>query len=166
MKWERDYLDKVRPIKLYLLVGVLFDTAFTLRYIAHASVYFLRTRFVLSGRTWKAFRASLAKTWKILRQETWLFLDLEKEARARLKEDPTLRTVIFGHTHQPMNKVFPDGRQYINTGTWTKMTHLDWRRLGQQLRLTFALVRIEGEQARCELREWVGEAGPHRVYTS
>jgi hypothetical protein len=44
------------------------------------------------------------------------------------------------------------------------MINLDWRHLGQQYSLTFALVTIEGGRARSELRHWVGEASPHRAF--
>jgi predicted phosphodiesterase len=91
-------------------------------------------------------------------------LDLEKQARRHLDEQSDVKTLIFGHTHHPMNKVYPDGKQYINTGTWTKMINLDLRALGQQFRLTFALVRIRDGQARCELRQWMGEYGPHKAF--
>jgi UDP-2,3-diacylglucosamine pyrophosphatase LpxH len=101
---------------------------------------------------------------EILRQETRLFLDLEREARQILEERRDLKTLIFGHTHRPMNKVYPDGKQYINTGTWTKMVHLDWRGLGQQVRRTFALIHFKEGEARCELRQWVGEHSPHAVF--
>ena len=63
-----------------------------------------------------------------------------------------------------MNKVYPDGKQYINTGTWTKMINLDWRSLGQQFCLTFALVKIKDGQSQSELRHWVGEYSPHRMF--
>jgi UDP-2,3-diacylglucosamine pyrophosphatase LpxH len=160
LKWEREHLDKVRPVKLFIFFGMIFDPWFTIRYAFLSAFYFLKTRFVPSpGR-----RSKLVETAKIVKQEAKFFLDLEQEARELLSLEPELRTVIFGHTHKPMNKVYPDGKQYINTGTWTKMVNLDWRNLGQQFALTFALVRIQAGEARCELRQWQGEQGPHRVF--
>jgi UDP-2,3-diacylglucosamine pyrophosphatase LpxH len=162
LKFEREYLDKVRPVKLFVFFGLILDPWFTLKYVFLSSFYFLKTRFVYSPKR----RSSLKVTAKILKQETTGFLlDLEREARELLDEDSTIRTVIFGHTHRPMNKVYPDGRQYVNTGTWTKMINLDWRSLGQSYALTFALVRIADDgSARCELRQWMGESGPHRTF--
>ena len=84
--------------------------------------------------------------------------------RDLLNAEPEVKTVIFGHTHKPMDKLYPDGKQYINTGTWTKMINLDWRSIGNQLSLTFALVQIRNGEARCELRHWVGEHAPHKVF--
>jgi predicted phosphodiesterase len=92
-------------------------------------------------------------------------MDLEWQARRLLDQEPEVKTVIFGHTHKPMNKAYADGKQYINTGTWTKMVNLDFRSLGQQqFNLTFALIKIREGQSQCELRSWVGEYSPHRVF--
>jgi UDP-2,3-diacylglucosamine pyrophosphatase LpxH len=160
LKAEREYLDKVRPIKLFVIRGIFFDPWFTLRYVFLSVYYFLKTRFIYSPKR----RARLRVTAQILKQETQFFLDLEKQARHLLDQEPELKTVIFGHTHTPMNKIWPDGKQYINTGTWTKMINLDLPRLGQQYALTFAIVRIRDGEAQCELRHWTGEQGPHRTF--
>lgn len=161
MKWEREYIDKIRPIKVYVLFGLLFDTWFTLRFCFLTLYYFLKTRLVYSPKR----RSRLKVTAEILRQETDFLLDLERQARGLLDREAEVRTVIFGHTHQPMNKVYPDGKQYINTGTWTKMVNMDWRSIGrQQYCLTFALVKIQDGQSECDLRHWVGEHRPHQVF--
>jgi UDP-2,3-diacylglucosamine pyrophosphatase LpxH len=161
LKWERQYLDKIRPIKVFILFGLILDPWFTIRYSFLTAFYFLKTRFVYSPKR----RASLKVTAEILKQETQFFLDLEWQARRLLDQESELKTVIFGHTHKPMDKAYADGKQYINTGTWTKMVNLDFRSLGQQqINLTFALVKISGDQSQCELRSWVGEYSPHRVF--
>lgn len=160
LKWDREWIDKVRPVKVFVLFGLLLDPWFTLRFCFLTSFYFLKTRMVWSPKR----RSSLKVTAEILKQETKFFLDLEGEARAVLDEREDLNTIIFGHTHLPMNKVYPDGKQYINTGTWTRMIFLDWKNLGQQLRLTFALVELDQGKARCDLRQWVGEHSPHKVF--
>lgn len=160
MKWERPHVDKVRPVKIFVLFGLVLDTWFTLRFCLHTAYYFLKTRFVWSPKR----RSRLLVTLGILRQETRLSRDLEAEARDLLDVRTDLKTVIFGHTHRPMDKVYPDGKQYINTGTWTRMINLDWSGLGQHLRRTFAYVEIEGGEARSELREWVGEYQPHQSF--
>ncbi len=165
MKWERDYIDKVRPAKVFVLFGLILDPWFTIRFAFLSAFYFLKTRFIFSpGQT-----SRFLQTAKILKQETNFLLDLEREAREildRPPEDgvPEVTTVIFGHTHKPMQKIYPDGKQYINTGTWTKMINLDWRGLGRQFCLTFAFVRIKDGKAECELRHWVGEHSPHRGF--
>ncbi len=162
LKPERPYVDKVRPAKAFVFFGLIFDPIFTLRFLFLSSFYFLKTRFVYSPKR----RSSLRVTAEILRQETDFLLDLEKQARRHLDQEAELQTVIFGHTHKPMHRVYPDGKQYLNTGTWTKMVNLDWSNIGRQYALTFAHVELEDGKAVCELRHWVGEQGPHRVFHS
>lgn len=160
-KWERDYVDKVRPIKIFLLFGLMVDTWFTVRFAFLSAFYFVMTRFIPSPRR----RSRLRVTMEIFKQEAQgVFPDLENFARQLLDQKPELKTVIFGHTHRPMNRVWPDGRQYINTGTWTKMINVDWRGIGQQFRLTFAFIRIRDGQALCDLRQWQGESRPHAAF--
>lgn len=161
-RWEREHVDKVRPIKIFLLLGLLFDPWFTIRFAVLSSFYFLKTRFVYSRKR----RSRLSVTMNIIRQETKnMLLDLEAEARDVLDRNRELKTVIFGHTHYPMNKIYPDGRQYINTGTWTKMINLNWRSLGQQYQLTFALVTIQDGKADCALHHWIGEHSPYKLFS-
>lgn len=160
LRWERDYIDKVRPVKVFVLFNLVLDPWFTLRFVFLSVFYFLKTRFIWSPKR----RSSFKVTADIIRQETKFWIDLEQEARRLLDERPEVKTVIFGHTHRPMNKVWPDGKQYINTGTWTKMINLDWRGLGNPFRCTFALVRIRDGQAECELRQWVGHHHPHQSF--
>jgi UDP-2,3-diacylglucosamine pyrophosphatase LpxH len=160
MKTEREFIDKVRPIKVFVFFGLVIDTWFTLRFAFLSVYYFLKTRLVWSPKR----RSKWKVTMGILKQETRLFLDLEREARQILDERSDLKTIICGHTHKPMNKIYPDGKQYINTGTWTKMINLDFRSIGQQFALTFAYVRLTDGKAECELRHWVGEHSPHRSF--
>lgn len=160
LKWERDFIDKVRPIKVFLLFGLVTDTWFTLKFCFLVAYFFLKTRFTYSPRR----KSSLRQTIEMLRQERSFLLDLEREARVLLDQNESTQTIIFGHTHRPMDKIYPDGKQYINTGTWTKMINLDWRSIGKDYALTFALVRLRpGQRAEAELRHWIGEHSPHQV---
>lgn len=162
MKWERSYVDKVRPVKVFVLFGLILHPFFTLRFAMYSLYYFLKTRIegAFKGRSGGSFE----QTVQILKQETKLFQDLEGEARMLLDKTTEVRTIIFGHTHRPMDRIYPDGKQYINTGTWTRMINLDWSGLGQNLRMTFAYVEVDGTTPRCELREWLGEYHPHRSF--
>lgn len=160
LKWEREFIDKVRPIKVFVFFGLILDPWFTIRFVALSIFYFLQTRFVYSPKRRSRFWTTL----QILRQETDFMLDLERAARKLLDQKPEVQTLILGHTHKPMNKMYADGKQYINTGTWTKMINLDFRSIGQQFCLSFAFVRIKNGRAQCELRQWEGEHAPHRVF--
>lgn len=160
LKGERDFIDKVRPMKLFVLLGLLVDTVFTFKLLVFSLFYFFKTRFISSPKR----RASWRVTWKILHQESGLMSDLEKEARLFLDQDSEVKTLILGHTHYPLHKVYPDGKQYLNTGTWTKMIHLDIRSLGQAYCLSFALLTFEDGQVHCELRRWLGAHEPHQEF--
>jgi len=160
LKWEREFIDKVRPIKVFMIFGFILDPLFIIRFAGLSIFYFLRTFLFYDSRR----VSNLKELPKILFQEFDFLLDLEREARKYLDQYSAVKTVIFGHTHKPMSKFYPDGKQYINTGTWTKMINLDWRNIGRQFCLTFAHVRIRGGEAQCELREWVGEQTPHRRF--
>lgn len=163
LKWERDYVDKVRPVKAMLLWGLLFDTWFTIRFAFLSSFYFLKTRFIYSPQR----RSRISVTLKIFRQESTTFLqDLEREARELLDAQPNVHTIIMGHTHHPMNKSYPDGKTYINTGTWTKMINLDLRGIGGSYRLNFALIEYRPDgRAMASLQQWMGEYRPYRAFT-
>lgn len=160
-KWERDYVDKVRPIRLFVTLGLIFDTWFTVRFAFLTAYYFVKTRFLPSPKRRSRFKVTL----EIFKQESQnVFPDLENYARGILDQNSQLKTVIFGHTHRPMNRVWPDGKQYINTGTWTKMINMDWRGIGQQFRLTFAYIQVKDGEVHSDLRQWVGEHRPHAVF--
>ncbi len=160
LKWDREYVDKVRPVKVFIFLGLFFDFWFTLRYVFLSVFYFLKTRITVVSRR----KNSLRTLSDLLRQESKFWLDLEDEARRELVQSPEIKTLIMGHTHRPMNRSWPDGKQYINTGTWVQMVNLDYRGLGQQMRRTFALVTIRDGVARCDLRQWIGELSPHQIF--
>lgn len=162
LKWERDYVDKVRPIRAQLLWGLVFDTWFTLKFMFLTLFYFMKTRFIYSPNR----KARLSVTLQILKQQSTTFLqDLESDARKLLDEQPEVHTVIMGHTHHPMFKSYPDGKLYINTGTWTKMINLDLRGLGSSYRLNFAMIEYDAKdptaKPTCTLQQWIGEHKPH-----
>jgi UDP-2,3-diacylglucosamine pyrophosphatase LpxH len=162
-KWDRDYVDKVRPAKAMIIWGLFTDTWFTIRFLAVTIFYFLKTRFVYSPSR----RSRLSVTARILKQESQTFLqDLQDAARFVLDHKPHIHTVIFGHTHLPMHKTYPDGRAYINTGTWTKMINLDFRGLGggNNYRLTFAFIEIKEGKSTASLQQWTGEHKIHRTF--
>jgi len=169
LKWEREYVDKVRPIRAMILWGLIFDTWFTLKFAFLSIFYFMKTRFVYSPNR----RSRLSETIKIFKQQMTTFLqNLEKQARELLDLQPDVNTIIMGHTHLPMMKVYPDDKIYLNTGTWTKMIYLDLKGIGTRSHLTFALIEYDdslsqdskNNRPKVSLREWIGEHKPHVVY--
>ena len=161
LKWERDYIDKVKPAKLFMLFGFLFDPIFTVKFFLLSMFYFLHTRFIYNPKR----RANLRNTIAIMKEEITPFYGLEDDAREILDKNETVHTVVIGHTHGPMQRYYRDGKTYINTGTWTRMVSLDLRYLGQQHKLTFALIEYnDQEKATATLQEWKGLHTPYRPF--
>ena len=161
LKWQRANLDKIRPIKVFAFFGVIFDPIFTFKFILLSFFYFVKTR--LSAKK-SAGLFGFRNTIKMMSQEGSFFLDLEAEARDLLEKDPTMHTIIFGHTHLPMHRVYSNGRQYLNSGTWTRMVYLDWRFIGEPFRKTFVLVHLKDGEIKAELNQWVGIKNPFQAY--
>ena len=160
LKLERDYVDKVKPAKLFMAISLIVDPLFTIRFILLSAFYFINTRFIYNPRR----RATLRNTIAIMKQEITPFYGLEDDAREILDKSPDTHTVIIGHTHGPMQRYYQDGKTYINTGTWTRMISLDFRQLGQQTKLTFAMIQYDEQgKPRASLREWVGQHSPHKL---
>lgn len=161
-KMERDYVDKVRPVKAMMLWGLFFDTWFVLKFAFFSLFYFMKTRFIYSSKR----RSQLSVTIEILKQESTTFLqDLEASARQILNNAPDVHTVIMGHTHHPMHKVYQDGKAYINTGTWTKMINLDIRTIGNNYQLTFAKIDYRNsEKPEVTLNQWMGDHKPYSLF--
>jgi len=161
LKVIRPLVDKVRPFKLFVMFGLVTDFTFTVKFIFVTITYFCRVR-VFGSRG--GFFKSLRRILELVRQETTLSRDLEREAREVLDQRKDLQVLVLGHTHRPMDRLYADGKQYVNTGTWTRMINLDWSGLGQQLRRTFAYIELHGPDVKAELREWVGEYQPHQDF--
>ena len=165
LKGERDFVDKIRPIKLFIMVGIVTDTFFTLKFCFLSWFYFLKTR--LFNDRQASLLQRLKSTILILKEQSLAsFQDLERPVRKYLDHNPEVNTIIVGHSHRAADKTYPDGRQYINTGTWTKMVYLDFSGIGMAQKRPFAFIHIQDGKARCELRQWVGEASPHRLFNA
>jgi len=164
LKSERDFLDKVRPVKLFFLYGMLTDPIFTIKYFTLTSLYFLKTRFVYDPRR----RSTLKTTLKILREELQLWDDGESAAKEILKKKSDVQAVIMGHTHVPRYAVYGDGRVYVNTGTWTKMVYLDLVRFGVSTMKTFCKIDYDGNGSRPKitLQEWQGKSAPYQHHVT
>lgn len=161
LKHEREHLDKIRPIKVFVLLGLFVDPLFTIRFSFLSLFYFIKTRIAPALRSWREFKHGI----EVIRSESKLFLNLEEEARVILDQVPWVQCLVLGHTHRPMHREYADGKQYANSGTWTKMVDLDWRLLNAPFRRTFVFLEAYEEEGqpkvRCRLEQWLGPALPH-----
>ncbi len=160
-KQERSFINAVRPIKHFLIHGILFDTFFTLRFILSNIYYFMMVRF------WHFYRVkkSLKQVIQDLMRELELFQDFESVTRQFFEKNPESRVLIVGHTHNPTLRIFNDGTTFINTGTWTRMVSLDLGQWNHGNMLTYAKILVKDtnytleefdEKVEVDLKSWMG----------
>lgn len=137
-KEERSYVNSVKPIKTFMIFGLIFDSFYMIRFILANVYYFLMIRI------WQYFRLGKPVKEVIgdLLKELELFQDYETLTRKFFNERPEAKVLIVGHTHEPTFREYEDGTIFVNTGTWTKMVNLDFRKLQQSFALTYAKIEI------------------------
>lgn len=154
-KEERDHVNAVRPIRKFLINGIIYDTFFTLRFILSNFFYFVMVRSIYLFKQ----EQSIKKMLKHCANELELFKDYETLTMDFFKERPEIQCLIVGHTHEPSLRSFSDGRVFINTGTWTRMYNLDFGKnvFGEQL--SFAQIDVinkEKKEYDINLNVWKG----------
>lgn len=154
-KEERDHINAVRPIKKFLINGLIYDPLFTIRFMLANAFYFFMVRSIFIIKQSK----NLSKIFDLVKKELELFQDYELLTEKYLQENEDVRVLLVGHTHEPVIRTFSTGQTFINTGTWTRMYHLDFGK-GQDL-LTYASVDISDEneerpQLEVALNNWKG----------
>lgn len=138
-KRERPYINQVRPIRSFLINGLIYDTLFTLRFM-FANVYYF-----FMVRTLEIFfhhKKSLANFFESLFKELEIFIDFDLMLREFFQEHPDVEVLIVGHTHEPTFRIFEEDRVFINTGTWTKMHNMDFSKKQDGFKLTYAKINI------------------------
>jgi UDP-2,3-diacylglucosamine pyrophosphatase LpxH len=153
LKTERPAVDKVRPIQAFIRWSFLTDFRWAVKTFVRAVLYFFATRFSKSlYRT-----TNLVTTLKIFRELT-VAPSLVKAAQRIMEQNPDVHTVVMGHTHHAKYVQFPDGREYLNTGTWTEVTSLDLMNFGKGTRYTYVFIDYTRNPTRPHgyLKEWKG----------
>lgn len=141
-KQERFHVNAVRPIKSFLIHGLIFDTFFILRFVIANAYYFLMVRFLHYYR----LKIGLRKVFQESINQLTLFEDYETITRDFFKKNPDARVLIVGHTHEPKMSEYADGTTFINTGTWTKMISLDLRTSREDSALTYAKIQLDKKE--------------------
>ncbi|MBN8554884.1 MAG: metallophosphoesterase [Deltaproteobacteria bacterium] len=152
IKRTKPHFDKVLPFGTYLKWLMLYDFRFGMQTISRIVKFFFKSRFRDDPRR----KNTLRQTFNIL-IEAPLFPDLDDAAERILATREDIHAVIFGHNHRPTFRQFGPGKEYINTGTWNKMTHLDVDRLGTRLVCTFAMIEYGGRVPAVSLKIWKGK---------
>ena len=140
-KEQRNHINAVRPIKKFVINGLIYDTLTTLRFIFANAFYFMMVRFVVLAkqgeRLFDIFIRAL--------EELELFRDYETLTEEFLETRKDVKILVVGHTHDPIHRIFQDGRIFINTGTWTDMHYLDFDKTEMGHLLTYAQVNVLDE---------------------
>lgn len=160
-KHERSFINSVRPIKHFIIHGIIFDTFFTIRFILSNFYYFVMVRF------WHFYmtKKSLKQMFEDLLREIELFQDYETLTRQFFEKNPESKVLIVGHTHNPALRIFNDGTIFINTGTWTRMVNLDLGQWNNGNSLTYAKIVVKNsdydinefdKNVEVDLKQWLG----------
>ncbi len=160
-KQERHFINAVRPIKHFMIHGILFDTFFTVRFILSNFYYFVMVRF------WHFYmvKGSLKQVFEDIFRELELFQDYESLTRQFFEKNPESRVLIVGHTHNPTLRIFNDGTTFVNTGTWTRMVNLDLGLWNSGNALTYAKILVNkldfeledfDKHVEIDLKSWMG----------
>jgi UDP-2,3-diacylglucosamine pyrophosphatase LpxH len=149
----RSNVDRILPLRLFILGSLFLDPGFAFRFLVRASMHLLRRR-IFALRAWTE---RLRRLPEILRDEVLAIGGYDAAATRQLKRLRGVHTLIVGHSHAPRFRTFGDGKLLVNTGTWTKMIHLDLQHLGQDTGLTYAVIEYPDEGGvRTRLMRWYG----------
>lgn len=160
-KQERSFINAVRPIKHFIIHGIIFDTFFTLRFVLSNIYYFVMVRF------WHFYmvKKSLRQVIEDIVRELELFQDYETLTRHFFEKNPDSKVLIVGHTHSPTLRLYNDGTIFVNTGTWTRMVNLDLGQWNHGNLLTYAKIMVKNkeyemnefdENVEVDLKYWMG----------
>lgn len=160
LKEIRPYIDKVRPLSLYVKWTILHDFRFFL-YLSWVTVtYFIRTQFKPYGIYNKNFKMSLRQIFKIAVHPKY-----DKNAKRVLATRSDVKVVVMGHTHITEWRKFKDGRLYFNTGTWNQVPSVDAAQHKSISHLTYVCIDINEKKnviKNAYLNSWQGKWRPFR----
>lgn len=160
LKEMRPYIDKVRPLSLYIKWTIIHDFRFFLYLCWTVFAYIVRTQFRPFGRFNKNFHMSFSQVLKIAIHPKY-----EKNAKKVLATRSDVKIVIMGHTHITEWRRFKDGRLYFNTGTWNPVPSVDAALHKNITNLTYVCVEVnekKNEIKNAFLNVWQGKWRPYR----
>ncbi len=153
----RPIFYRVRPMKTYLVWAFLFEARF-----------FFRILGVFLKMIWKAltrnlYQGSSIKDVMVLFRRSSDPESLEERAERLLSSD-ALQKVILGYSHISDYRQYANGKEYFNSGTWTRTISLDVKSLGPVLKLNYVLIEYRSETPQAKLMEWRGKYEPISDY--
>lgn len=160
LKKDRPNIDKVRPLSKYAKWCFYYDFSFFIKAIRLIFNSVLR----LTGR--KDFQHSKGfwGTVKLLRQFA-IYPKYAKLTRQLMKRKKYIRTMIIGHTHIREWRRFPDGKFYLNSGTWNIIPSFDVGQQADEKKLTYLYLNVNdlsNELLDVSINSWQGQWKPFR----
>jgi UDP-2,3-diacylglucosamine pyrophosphatase LpxH len=155
VKLERKFINQVQPFRKYLKYALIFEPLFFLTNGVRATWFFLKMRLITHPMRFARFNKTLQIIYEIFSP-----VDLEEEAEKLLANEfggaPEFDTLILGHNHRATVRIFKNGKQYINTGTWIPLTSLEMDSLGHRVLRTYAHIEYIDGKPQATLRVWNG----------
>ena len=155
LKLERNYITQIQPLRSYVRLMLILDPLYFFTNGFRVAWFFIKMRFITHPMRF----ARLRKTFMLL-VEAFHRPSLEEIAEEMFtssqSKDLNFDTIIMGHNHQAAYRIFQNGKQYVNTGTWTPITSLDMANLGHRVLRTYALIEYIDGKARTSLKIWNG----------
>lgn len=166
VKLQQHFINQVQPFRNYLKILILFSPIFFFINGARVIWFFIKMRLITHPMRFARFRKTILLMLEAIHRPS--LAEIAEERLLNPERDmPEIDTLILGHNHQAGVHIFPTGKQYINTGTWTPITSLEMSTLGHRILRTYALIEyIEGEsRARATLKIWHGRPQIHEDYS-
>lgn len=160
LKEMRPFIDKVRPLSLYIKWTLLHDFRFFVFLCWRVFLYITRTQFSPYGKYNKNFKISPKQVFNIAVHPKY-----EKNAKRIFAIRPDVKVVIMGHTHITEWRRFKDGRLYFNTGTWNQVPSIDAALHKHISNLTYVVVEVNEKKKsiiKAHLNIWQGKWRPYR----
>ncbi len=152
-KSEHAYVNAVRPIKKFIINGLLYETFQTIRFLLATVYYYFIVRFIFIIKEKDYFRRFLF----LLKNEFNVFSESDEKKYSTLLNNDDIKVYIQGHTHHPEISYFDEGKIFINTGTWTNMYQLDYGRQKENEMLTYAKIEYsDSHEPESNLLVWKG----------
>jgi UDP-2,3-diacylglucosamine pyrophosphatase LpxH len=164
LKKERPHFDKVRPLSSYIKWSFLHDFKFFMKLAFTVIKYIFRTQFPPYINTNSNFKTTL----KVLRQIS-VYPKYDKYAKRIFATRPDVNMVIMGHTHIAEWRRFPEGRVYLNCGTWNSVPSMDIGLHKHINQLTYVAIEINDKMGKIKnayLNIWNGKWKPFKEEVS
>ncbi len=164
LKKERPYIDKVRPLSVYIKWCFLHDFRFFISLGISVFKYLFKTQF----KDYTKYNKNFKTNWKVLTNFT-VHPKYEKFAKRIFNRHEDIHIVIMGHTHIAEWRRFPEGKIYFNTGTWNPVPSMDIGLHKNITNLTYACIEINEKKqviTNAYLNVWQGKWRPYRSEVS